>query len=307
MKIIVLLSAVFLFAVGTVHAEEPTQVATGSVQAGEQKPAKDSKTDRAEKVPPAPPAWPGFGKAGRVEKNLTYQTDIAPFGTAEHAAMAREILKADPKAQACSEELARAQWEQDILFQVWAPAHFDNCTFDKSLSYIQEKLKEVDTIVGSKEHVAPSDALKAMYALGQALHGVQDFYAHSNYVELQQKLHPLDFGKVKGIDVWREEGIKEVQDLVGNGLVSGRVWWDFPHECPDGVKTHGEMAKEAGVAASNIPIAGWGNRTLYSAALELAAQSSQRYIVYSFERWKALRSACGDALQYLLMVDNRKE
>ena len=278
---------------------------SGQVQ--EQKSAANSESAKGDKDLPVPPKWPGLSKAPSVETVLTSKNDSAPFGTAEHAAMARSILKKDKNAQLCSEELAKAQWEQDIMLQVWAPAHFDNCTFDKSLNYIKEKLEEVDRLIGLKNTLPKDDALNAMYLLGQALHGVQDFYAHTDYLELQQKLNPTNFSKVKSIDVWRnDDSMKGVHALVNEGLVSGRVWWDFPHECPDSVKTHGEMAKEAGVADSNKPIAGWGNRTLYTAALDLARQSSERYILDAFSRWKVLSSACGNAISFILMVDNRK-
>jgi len=89
-------------------------------------------------------------------------------------------------------ELRKALYLQDSYHQFESKAHFDNCAFGESIAYIDSLLSEVDGHVqaaqASKDQgdLAASEAsmLKAFFALGQSLHGIQDFYAHSNYIEL---------------------------------------------------------------------------------------------------------------------------
>jgi hypothetical protein len=61
--------------------------------------------------------------------------------------------------------------------------HFDNNAFDKSHAYIEEQR----ALVISSLH--QEDATSAWSAFGRLTHTVQDFYAHSNYIDLWLTLH----------------------------------------------------------------------------------------------------------------------
>lgn len=68
--------------------------------------------------------------------------------------------------------------------------HFDNCDFDAGLDHLASLMDEVASYARAAEATTDNaerdDAVShAFFALGQALHSIQDFYAHSNYVELQ--------------------------------------------------------------------------------------------------------------------------
>lgn len=62
--------------------------------------------------------------------------------------------------------------------------HFDNNAFDKSYAYIEEQ--RALTISSLKAGDAPS----AWAAFGRLTHTAQDYYAHSNYIDLWLSLQP---------------------------------------------------------------------------------------------------------------------
>jgi hypothetical protein len=61
--------------------------------------------------------------------------------------------------------------------------HFDNNAFEKSYAYIEEQRVLVISSL-QKE-----DAASAWSAFGRLTHTVQDFYAHSNYIDVWLSLH----------------------------------------------------------------------------------------------------------------------
>ena len=64
--------------------------------------------------------------------------------------------------------------------------HFDNNAFEKSYAYIEEQ--RALTISALRSDDAPS----AWSAFGRLTHTVQDFYAHSNYIDLWLSRQPDD-------------------------------------------------------------------------------------------------------------------
>ncbi len=81
---------------------------------------------------------------------------------------------------AALEEIIAANLSQDLWLNLLRPeVHFDN---DK----IAESLARVETLHGRIEQLAgcPSRASAQRNAFGRLSHTVQDFYAHSNYVDL---------------------------------------------------------------------------------------------------------------------------
>src|SRR5512145_465617 len=61
--------------------------------------------------------------------------------------------------------------------------HFDNNAFEKSYAYIEEQRSLVITSLQA------DNAMAAWSAFGRLTHTVQDFYAHSNYIDLWLSLH----------------------------------------------------------------------------------------------------------------------
>jgi hypothetical protein len=62
--------------------------------------------------------------------------------------------------------------------------HFDNNAFEKSHAYIEEQRAAVISSLQAK------DALAAWSAFGRLTHTAQDFYAHSNYIDLWLSIQP---------------------------------------------------------------------------------------------------------------------
>jgi hypothetical protein len=56
--------------------------------------------------------------------------------------------------------------------------HFDNSAFEKSYAYVEEQRAQTLSSLNSQK------VTSAWSAFGRMTHAVQDFYAHSNYVEL---------------------------------------------------------------------------------------------------------------------------
>jgi len=148
---------------------------------------------------------------------------------------------------------------------------------------------------------------EAVATLGRALHGIQDFYAHSNYVEMMATRFPSSFATVPTLKVWTGEGQAELDKLMTAGLISGR-YPDHPQLCPVPVPEHKDIAKDSRSfnAEARKLVAGWENRTYYNAALELSQRATNDFLLYVLQRWPSLQAKCGTTLGYLSIVDRRK-
>lgn len=247
-----------------------------------------------------PDTWNGLVSMRDEEVNEWNQASTTQFGTPRH-------VKLTKVAARCSETLGAAQWRQDTLLQFDASAHFDNCAFQPTLAYIDSLLAEVDCILSKGRSATEVDVASAMGRLGRVLHAVQDFYSHSNYVEMRDAQN-LPFDELLVLPVWTKGGQDEVLRLVAAGLVSGRVWWDSPKQCAASVKTHGEMAKDdEGMPAGKAVLPYW-HQTGYRAAYQLAGFATVHFLKYSYERWPVLAETCGPIVQTALPVaDHRPE
>jgi len=89
-------------------------------------------------------------------------------------------------SQRALEKIITANVRQDRLRgQIGHPEyHFDQNAFDKSYAYIEEQRTLTISALSS------NDALSAWSAFGRLTHTVQDFYAHSNYIDLWLACQP---------------------------------------------------------------------------------------------------------------------
>src|SRR4026207_1482212 len=76
--------------------------------------------------------------------------------------------------------ISKANVNQDRLSGLFGhdEFHFDNNAFEKSYAYIEEQREVAITSLQS------NDAASAWAAFGRLTHTAQDFYAHSNYIDL---------------------------------------------------------------------------------------------------------------------------
>lgn len=214
-------------------------------------------------------------------------------------------------------ELRKALYLQDSYHQFESKAHFDNCAFNDAVAYIDSLLAEVDGHVqAAQASKARGDSaaveaamLKAFFALGQSLHGVQDFYAHSNYVELSadQVKKSTD---IEVVAPWRKAGKDRISELVGGppgkGLVSGFVFWGFPQTCPKGTLSHADLAKDKATTPSGkVKVSHLENRSRYQLAVQLAREASQELINDAFRRWPLMKATNGENVAFEVLVDRR--
>lgn len=210
-------------------------------------------------------------------------------------------------------ELRKALYQQDILHQFESKAHFDNCDFEAAGNYIDSLLEEAEQHVNaaieaksdSDEEKMINAASRAFFAIGQALHGVQDFYAHTNYVELQAQM----VKRVNDIEIiapWRSAGRERIRKLQKVGLISGYVFWGTPKRCPNGTPSHSDLAKDnAKTKSGAIIIPHLQNNSQYQLAVILARATSAELISDLFKRWPLLRELNGEYVAFETLVDRR--
>ncbi|AUX48235.1 uncharacterized protein SOCE26_097660 [Sorangium cellulosum] len=256
------------------------------------------------------PAYPGLRLGPRatglaVEESDGITFDQAPFSASEHQWMTAEIE--------CSDWLNEAHYHQDTRAQGSSSAHFDNCDFGGALRLIAAEVQ------AAKASAARGQREEAVKALGRAMHAIQDFYAHSNYVELMEQEHPGDRSAVRPLRLWTEEGRKKVAELAagrldgrplasGERLVSGVAWWGSPKWCPDGARSHGALAKDS-LDMENGKVRSpraWGG-TRFHAARALAQAESIAFLWETVVRWPELRGSCGRAVAIITLLDGRRE
>lgn len=231
-----------------------------------------------------------------------------PFDTETHEKVL-DGLVSNPYNQ----QLRKALYTQDSLHQFESKAHFDNCDFDDATQYLDQLLADVDANVkravqakASGNQDAAQGAVKnAFFSLGQALHGVQDFYAHSNYVEISVK-NARSFADLSILSAWTPEGKKSIGDLRGKGLISGFVFWGLPQKCPSGTLSHSALAKDnAGTRSGAVKIARLENRSQYQIAVQLARATSQALVDHAFSRWPLLKEFNGPNAAFEVLIDAR--
>lgn len=260
--------------------------------------------------PPAPPVE--IPDLRTVNSVIVCGDCDQPFDTITH----KEVLEGLVSNKYIG-ELRKALYLQDTYHQFESKAHFDNCAFNEAIGYLDSLLAEVDGYVKgaqvAKDHgdLAAKDAslLKAFFALGQALHGVQDFYAHSNYVELsvERVKRATD---IEVIAPWKKTGKEQIAGLVGNspgkGLVSGFVFWGFPQTCTMSALSHADLAKDKATTPSGkVKVPHLENWSRYQIAVQLAREASQELIDDSFRRWPLMKEANGKNVAFDVLVDRR--
>jgi len=240
-------------------------------------------------------------------------SSVEPFDPSVHEKMT-------PSGSLCSEQLNAAIYRQDVLHAFESYAHFDNCAFDETFQYIQSGLKKSDEYFRSapsnwtENDKVPREVLDGMLNLGQVLHAVQDFYAHTNYVELVQTIQPVPEREqdIPVIPVWTSQADDRIQDLVNQGLVSGRVWWTLPHQCGAYVPTHAELAKDTATTPAGATLSIWkravGNQKQnnYNVAFNLAHRGTREFLRWSGGQWPQIERFCGKTLKYIIVNDRRK-
>jgi len=240
-------------------------------------------------------AFPGFAAAPGQKRALNIGAGPS-FATEIHVDMVMDT----PEAKACSEVLAQAQWRQDILLAFSAKAHYDNCQFEATTTYLQEQL-DAAIVAG-----ASNNRDEALSALGRTLHAIQDFYAHTNYVELAVGRF-ADMSEIPVLPVWTAAGKDQLQRQVTNGLVSGYVWWESQNICKEPVKTHESLNKDEPTSASGKVIVPGRNQSQHQVARDLARRATLEFLrdAFSKPQLAGVAAQCKGQIGVLLLTDNR--
>ncbi|MCW5640954.1 MAG: hypothetical protein KIT63_02515 [Rhodoferax sp.] len=212
-----------------------------------------------------------------------------------------------------AQELRRALFYQDSIHQFESKAHFDNCDFDSATAYIDSLLNEADGYVkaaGIAEKTGDKSALEnsakaAFFAIGQALHAAQDFYAHSNYIEMSVA-SVKDATEIPVVPMWTQEGKVLLKQLRDKGLVSGYVFWGVPQKCAAGVKSHKELAKDSeSTVSGKVRVPHLENLSRFRLAVVAARAASSQLLRYAFKRWPLLAELNGKYVAVEVLVDRR--
>jgi len=217
-----------------------------------------------------------------------------------------EALSTNPNVA----QLRRAMYVQDTIHQFESKAHFDNCDFDGGIAYLGQLLAETDRHVSAAQRATDARQRaaaveRAFFALGQGLHAIQDFYAHSDYVERQvtTAAKPTDIPVIRP---WRDSDHARINVLRAGGLVSGFVFWGFPQRCPAGSAWHSELAKDSPRTKSGaVVVRSLENLTQYQIAVFLAREASKDFLEDAFRRWPLLREQNGAYVGIDMFIDRR--
>jgi hypothetical protein len=262
--------------------------------------------------PPPPPRdeWKGTNFITAHSASVTARGD--PFDPSIHGALT-------PQGAYCSDELNSAIYRQDVLHAFEAKAHFDNCAFEAAVDYVDSLVLEARNSIGDIKEFGmgggiPKEMRKAMLALGQALHAIQDFYAHSNYVELVQgRLPPAsDEASIPIIEFWKPAGREQLRVLAMSGLYSGKVWWSFPNSTCEGcVPSHGDLAKDSPETKSGKRSSAFKHKLTgqyisnHTLAFNLAARATREFLRWAGNTNPQIEKACGQTLKYIVQPDRR--
>jgi hypothetical protein len=228
-----------------------------------------------------------------------------PFDFPGHEMVMKDLLRSAYVAR-----LRHAMYVQDIFHQFESKAHFDNCDFDGAIGYLVTLWAETGDYVGVAQQALDATArdaaiLDAFFRLGQALHAIQDFYAHTDYVERQVPAarKPTDIPVIRP---WRAAERGRLDALRAQGLISGFVYWGFPWRCVTRKPAHGDIAKDSAATRSGrIKVPHLQNLSRHELAVFLAREASKDYLEDAFKQWPLLRQANGPHVGFDMLVDRR--
>jgi hypothetical protein len=246
-----------------------------------------------------------FAKEDKTRISADYRG--ASFSPRKHQEMNRRALEKifqemklpqDEKFfKDCMKILKCAQWYQDIFYFFKAKAHFDNCCFAEGINHINRRLETIEKEFRKIQIVADRRKRarifrKMLFNAGRIAHSIQDFYAHSNYVELMQETY-LNAREVPPVELWTPAGQKRILNLSGGRLISGKTFYTFPRRCPPGAVSHKKLSKDSARYIAGKKATRWINSEKpqnyngFEAAALLAEQETYHFLRYFFERYSS--------------------
>ncbi|WP_437636532.1 hypothetical protein [Sorangium sp. So ce854] len=252
------------------------------------------------------------GEAGPAEAldESAHEFSVAP-GEGVHEGITRAALGF--LKPAVLDTLVTGNVAADVKFALLNAAHFDDCNFSGGAAFVAAKQAEAVRALGPGIALLDGDLL-AMAAFSHSLHAVQDFYSHTNWVELGgdvlvdeslgafPALTPyaaipstgfivVQGRKPRGTTVARDADAPYPEHAVvtvrhrrttAPGLVSGTVDYEPGNHCPAPVAmTHEELNKDNSTVA--------GRAAQHEAAEALAIRQTRhewcRLNQLAFDAW----------------------
>lgn len=179
---------------------------------------------------------------------------LPQFQLEYHAALTEQACPDDPTIRSNLTVIVAANLATD-LNQFESQLHFDNCTFALGA----QRIVDLWALI-----TAPNPPTNPYVSFGTMLHTVQDFYAHSNWVELHEQESP--------VPVWDLD-----PGSLPSDIVSGTFWLDHPKLCAPGAPTHEELNKDSPDSPEGSKTVASGpnqGRTLFSLAFAAALAAS---------------------------------
>ncbi|WP_026379726.1 hypothetical protein [Afifella pfennigii] len=178
---------------------------------------------------------------------------------------------------------------QDLL-QTQSCVHFDNCDFPGGIAHIADEWNLI-------EKVGDKYANAALAAFGALLHTTQDFYAHSNWIELHVGEAP--------IPVWDQKLASLPADIVSGTWALGS-----PKLCGPDAPSHSQLnkdnpnSKEGGKIVDSGPNAG---KSLFELAFATALAATKvqfaRFAALPLAYGQGYASTHGEALEQLIAAN----
>jgi hypothetical protein len=205
---------------------------------------------------------------------LAWPTTSHAFEVYRHANMAGEVLATQgvpgvalayikqgcrlPDLDGCREHCYCPSWLQwaagchpdsATVIDLLSADHFDNNRLDESILTVNARVDAARSILLGLAQANPRpagwrrDFALALIVFGKALHAVQDFYAHSNWMECQKDLVRIG-GSISDLPMWTGEQwgcSTPVGGVTVSGLQTG--WVDIAP--PAGSVTHDALNKDS--------------------------------------------------------------
>lgn len=205
-----------------------------------------------------------------------------------------------------------ANVETDVQFVLETANHFDGCNFTGGAQVVQESQAEAVARLNPRTASQETDVL-VIRAFARSLHALQDFYAHTNWIELGAtglvdsslgafpRLRPyatvagrqfviVQGQEPKNVVLARDEGAAYPSNAVvtvqnratrASGLISGTVDYENGNSCPASVAmTHAELNKDKSSLAERV---------------EQHEEAKTAAILQTEHEWCRLRSLAGRA------------
>ncbi len=153
-----------------------------------------------------------------------------------------------------------ANLAQDIR-QFESRVHFDNCAFKEGSLYIEKQWEMIDSDSNRRSK-------SSLNLFGQLLHTVQDFYAHSNWVEIHLN--------EASIPIWNLQS-----ESLSTPIMSGTWAIGEPKRCSPNTPSHGELNKDEPSSIAGRKIVKFGphqGKTLYELAEEVAIRATRQQL-----------------------------